>query len=248
MSSEVLAAVSGALRLNDDERRYLFDLASAARGQGRPRADRRDIAVPAAMQWALDSITLSSAFIRTGRTDIVASNAVARALFAPMFRSETVDRAGRPNIARYAFLDPGARRFFVDWEAAGSSTVALLRAEIARDPGDRPLRDLVRELSAGSEAFRSHWKAHDVLMRHDGLKHLDHPHVGNLELAFQSLDLHLPEGGVRQLVLYTAEPGTLSDDRLKLLAIIAASELGPGRPGAGTPGDAQISIASDEIG
>jgi hypothetical protein len=61
-------------------------------------------------------MTMSSAFVRNGRTDVVASNPLARALLAPMFGSATVDKRGRPNIARHIFLDPCAHDFFVDWE------------------------------------------------------------------------------------------------------------------------------------
>jgi hypothetical protein len=169
-------------------------------------------------------MTTSAAFVRNGRTDVIASNALARALFAPMFDSATIDKRGRPNMARYIFLDPGAQDFFVDWEAAGVATAALLRAEVGREPRDRALRELVGELSTLSPEFRSQWAAHDVLMRHDGVKRLQHPDVGQLELTFQSLDLPLSGRAVHDLVIYTAEPGTASEDRLKLLAIWSATK------------------------
>jgi hypothetical protein len=168
-------------------------------------------------------MTMSSAFVRNGRTDIVASNALARALFAPMFDSPTIDRRGRPNIARYTFLDPGAHDFFVDWDAAANATAALLRAEAAREPHDRALRELVGELCTLNPEFRGLWAAHDVLIRHDGSKQLQHPDVGHLELTFQSLDLPLPGRAVHNLITYTAEPGTASEDRLTLLASWAAT-------------------------
>ncbi|CAM5574112.1 hypothetical protein GCM10010266_59040 [Streptomyces griseomycini] len=77
----------------------------------------------------LDSITVSAAFVRNGRPDVVATNPLARALRAPMFDSATTDKRGRANFARCHFLDPGSQDFFVDWEAGATATVALLRAE-----------------------------------------------------------------------------------------------------------------------
>ncbi|KOT60374.1 MULTISPECIES: helix-turn-helix transcriptional regulator [Streptomyces] len=221
VSEDVLDAVARALRL-DDERTHLFDLARSSRHARRTPSRRRDVEVPPRVQWMLDSMTMSSAFVRNGRTDIVAGNPLARALLAPMYDSATVDKRGRPNIARYIFLDPGAHDFFVDWDAAGIATAALLRAEAGREPRDRALRELVGELSALSPEFRSRWAAHDVLMRHDGVKRLRHPQVGHRELTFQSLDLPLPGRAVHDLIIYTAEPGTASEDRLKLLDIWAA--------------------------
>ncbi|MCF1593358.1 helix-turn-helix transcriptional regulator [Streptomyces muensis] len=224
VSEDVLAAVAQALQLDEDERTYLFDLARAARPAARTPSRRRDVAIPPRVQWLLDSMTMSSAFVRNGRQDVVASNPLARALHAPLFESETTDRRGRPNIARYIFLDPGARRFFVDWESAAAVTAALLRAEAGREPHDRALRELIGELSTLSPDFRSQWAAHDVRIRHDGIKRLWHPEVGDLELTYQSLDLPLSHRAMHDLTLYTAEPGTTSEDRLKLLASLAAPQ------------------------
>ncbi|MET7655675.1 MULTISPECIES: helix-turn-helix transcriptional regulator [unclassified Streptomyces] len=224
VSEDVLAAVAQTLQLDEDERTYLFDLARAARPAGRTPSRRKDVAVPPRVQWLLDSMTLSSAFVRNGRQDVVASNPLARALHVPVFESVTTDKRGRPNIARYIFLDPGARQFFVDWEAAAVATAALLRAEAGREPQDRALRELIGELSTLSPEFRSQWAAHDVRIRHDGIKRLWHPEVGELELTYQSLDLPLSHRAMHDLTLYTAEPGTSSEDRLKLLTSWAATQ------------------------
>ncbi len=230
VSEDVLAAVAQALQLDEDERTYLFDLARAARPAARTPSRRKDVAVPPRVQWLIDSMTMSSAFVRNGRQDVIAHNALGRALHTPMFDSRTVDKHGRPNVARYIFLDPGAQDFFVDWEAATSATTALLRAEAGREPHDRALRELIGELSTLSPDFRSQWAAHDVRIRHEGTKRVRHPEVGLLELAYQSLDLPMSHRAVHDLTLYTAEPGSTSEERLKLLASLAATPSPPRRP------------------
>jgi transcriptional regulator with XRE-family HTH domain len=224
VSEDVLDAVARALRLDDDERTHLFDLARSSRHGSRNTSRRRDVEVPPRVQWMLDSMTMSSAFVRNGRTDIVAGNPLARALLAPMYDSDTVDKRGRPNISRFIFFDPGAHDFYVDWDAAGSATAALLRAEVAREPRDRALRELIGELSTLSPAFRASWAAHDVLIHHDGIKRLQHPDVGHLELTFQSLDLPMSRRALHDLIIYTAEPGSASEERLKLLSSWAATQ------------------------
>lgn len=230
ISEDVLDAVARALQLHDDERTYLFDLARSSRPARRTPSRRRDVEAPPRVQWLLDSMTMSSAFVRNGRTDVIASNPLARALYAPMFDSATTDQRGRPNIARYIFLDPDAHTFFIDWDAAGNATAALLRAEAAREPRDQSLRELIGELSTLSPEFRNQWAAHDVLLRHDGIKRLQHPDVGRLELNFQDLDLPLSHRAVHNLIIYTAEPGTTSEDRLKLLASWSATQSRAGEP------------------
>jgi len=223
VSEDVLTAVAQALQLDEDERTYLFDLARAARPARRTPSRRRDVDVPPRIQWLLDSITMSAAFVRNGRLDVIAHNALGRALHAPMFDSPTTDKSGRPNFARYHFLDDTSRDFFVDWDAGAGATVALLRAEAGREPHDRTLRELIGELSTFSRDFRTLWAAHDVRIRHDGVKRLQHPEVGELELTYQSVDLPVSQRAVHDLSLYTPEPGSTSEERLKLLASLAAT-------------------------
>lgn len=224
VSEDVLDAVARTLQLDDDERTYLFDLARAARPASRTSSRRKDVAVPPPVQWMLDSMTMSAAFVRDGRLDIIATNALGRALHAPMFVSDTTAKHGRANFARYHFLDPGAHHFFIDWDAGAKMTVALLRAEVGREPNDRALRELVGELSTLSPEFRTLWAAHDVRIRHEGVKRLAHPEVGDLELTYRSLELPVTTRAMHDLSIYTAEPGTTTEDRLKLLASLAATQ------------------------
>ncbi|MFE3127832.1 helix-turn-helix domain-containing protein [Streptomyces hydrogenans] len=227
VSEDVLDAVARALHLDDDERTYLFDLARAAQPAGRAPRRRKAVDLPPRVQWLLDSMTLSAAFVTNGRLDIVATNALARAVLSPMFHSDTADDQGRPNCARYYFLDPGARHFVADWDQAVTITTALLRAEAGRYPNDRALRELIGELSTLSTEFRTLWAAHDVRIHHGGVKSFHHPDAGPLELTYQPLDLPLSTREAHSLTIYTAEPGTPDEDRLKLLASLAATPNGP---------------------
>jgi transcriptional regulator with XRE-family HTH domain len=218
VSEEVLEAVARALLLDEDERTYLRELARAARPARRAPRHRADVTLPPSVQWMLDSMTMAPAFVRSGRLDIVASNALCRAVYAPMFDSGTTGERGRANFPRYFFLDPGSADFFVDWEEGARATVAVLRAEAGRNPHDRALRELVGELSTLSQDFRTMWASHDVRIRHEGVKRLNHPEAGRLELTFRDLRLPLPQRAVHELIIYAAEPGTPSQERLGLLA------------------------------
>ncbi|MGI5223933.1 helix-turn-helix transcriptional regulator [Actinoallomurus sp. CA-142502] len=230
VSEDVLEAVAQALHLDEDERTYLFELARAARPTRRRPNRRKDVQIPSSVQWMVDSMTMAPAFVRTGRLDIVASNALCRALYSPMFDSNTADDRGCANFPRYFFLDPGSRDFFVDWEEGARATVAVLRAEAGREPNDRALRELVGELSTLSPDFRTMWASHDVRIRHEGVKRLNHPEVGRVEMTFRDLSLPLPQRAVHDLIIYTAEPGTPSEDRLKLLASWTAPQTSPTEP------------------
>jgi len=104
---------------------------------------------------------------------------------------------------------------------AANDTVALLRAEAGRDPYDRQLSDLIGELSTRSEEFRGRWAAHHVRIHTTGVKRFHHPVVGDLELAFESFPLAADPS--QSLLTYTAEPGSPSQDALRLLASWAAT-------------------------
>jgi hypothetical protein len=161
----------------------------------------------------------SAAIALNGRMDILAANTLGRALYSPVF-----DNPRRPaNIARFQFLDPRARDYHLDWDGAANTTVAILRAEAGHDPHDKDLRELVGELSTVSEEFRTRWAAHNVRIHRTGIKQFIHPVVGTLDLVYHSTALPTEGPEDLNLTAYTAEPGTPSEDALKLLASWAAT-------------------------
>ncbi|MGY4644897.1 helix-turn-helix transcriptional regulator [Cellulomonas sp. URHB0016] len=230
-SASVLDAVARALQLDDTEHAHLLDLARAAdgippSGRARRRGTRSTTPRPS-LQWALAAITDGVAFVRDQRQDLLATNALGRAFYSPVIGS-----GGRtPNLARFQFLDPAARDFYPDWDLFAEMCVAIMRAEAGRDPHDKGLQDLVGELSTQSETFRRLWGAHDVRTHGAGTKRFHHPVVGDLTLAYEELAITAEPGQV--LLVYTAEPGSPSAERLRLLASWSADAQtsGPVRAG-----------------
>jgi hypothetical protein len=217
VSDSVLDALARALQLNDAEQAYLSDLAHTA-GPA-PRRSRKPSAqqVRPSVKRILDGMTEVPAFVNNRRLDVLAANPLAQALYAPMF----ADRAGPANHARFAFLNPRARDFWLDWERIADDTVAVLRTEAGRDPYDRALTDLVGELSTRSDDFRVRWAAHDVRLHRTGLKHFHRPVVGDLHLTFETMELPADPG--LSLTALSAEAGSPDDDALRLLASWAAT-------------------------
>ena len=217
-SEGVLEALARALQLDDAERAHLYDLARAAHPAGvRPRRRRSQPRIRPAVQWTLDAITAAAAYVGNDRLDILASNQLGRALFSEIHASP----ARPPNHARFVFLDPRSQVFYPDWERAARETAAILRSAAGRDPHDRDLTDLVGELATQSDAFRTHWAAHNVRFHVTAVKQLRHPVVGDLELSFNRLDLAADNG--LTLFAYAAEPGSRSEEALNLLGSWAAT-------------------------
>ena len=217
-SEGVLEALARALQLDDAERAHLFDLARAAQPTGaRPRRRQAKPRIRPEVQWTLDAITGAAAYVGNDRLDILAANELGRALF-----SEVYSMPSRPpNHARFVFLDPRAEAFYPDWDRAARETAAILRSAAGRDPHDRDLSDLVGELATQSEAFRTHWAAHNVRFHAMAVKHLTHPAVGELSLSFNRLDIAADHG--LTMFTYAAEPGSRSEEALNLLGSWAAT-------------------------
>src|SRR3954449_641169 len=226
-SDSVLEAIARALQLDDAERAHLLDLARAARGTAHiPRRRAQPQQMRPSIQHWLDAMTTAVAFVRNGRLDILALNPLGRAFYTPVLATPA-----RPvNLARYCFLDPSAEEFYPDWEEAADTTVAILRTEAGRDPYNRALTDLVGELATRSDAFRTRWARHDVRHHHTGMKRFRHPEVGDLTVGFNATELAADPG--LTLTVYTAEPGSASEEKLRLLGSLSAEAVRtqPGAP------------------
>ena len=217
-SQSVLEALARALELDAAERAHLFDLARAAQPTvARPRRRRIKQRVRPEVQWTLEGITGAAAFVGNQRLDILAANQLGHALFSELYAAPA-----RPvNNARFVFLDPGAETFYCDWERVAGECVAILRWSVGRDPDDRDLSDLVGELATHSEEFRTRWAAHDVRFHNTGVKRFHHPVVGDLTLSYNRLDLAADHG--LAIFTYAAEPGSRSEEALKLLGSWSAT-------------------------
>lgn len=212
VSETVLEAIARALQLDEAERAHLFDLARAQQTTSRPRRRSSPQRIRPGLQRMLDSMIGAPAYVRNGRMDVLAANQLGSALYSEMYANPR-----RPvNSSRFAFLDPRATTFFIDWDRVADDAVAILRGEAGRNPHDRELSDLIGELSTQSEDFRVRWAKHDVRYHDTGLKRIQHPVVGDLELTYEALILR----GDSELTMfaYTAEPGTKSAESLQLLA------------------------------
>ncbi|WP_432840735.1 helix-turn-helix transcriptional regulator [Dactylosporangium sp. CA-092794] len=205
VSDAVLDAVGRALRLDATERAYLTDLA-------RPkRPVRRAFRAPRpAVRRLVDAIPGAPAILTDHRMVIVAANQLGAALFGLTGDPATRDRA------RVFFLDPRARELYRDWAADAETVTASLRLLVARYPDDPWLTTLIGELSIKSPQFRTLWGRHRVKHKTHGAKRLRHPIAGDLDLTYERLSI--AGDGDHALIVYQAEPGSPTAERLALLA------------------------------
>jgi len=222
VSEDVLEAVVRALQLDDVERAHLFHLVRAAK-QLPVKANHTPLPVRPGVQRVLDSMTDAIAFVRNSRLDVLSANRLGYALYADLFANPQ-----RPaNLARFVFLDPRSRDFYVDWNGIADAAAFNLRATAGRDPYDRALTELVGELSMRSEDFRQRWASQDVSQYRTGTQRFRHPLVGELELGYEALTVTASLDEI--IIVYTAEPNSPSQAAMQRLANWSAVDATPAR-------------------
>jgi len=209
-SASVLATLAAALRLDEDQQHYLYEIAGKA--DARPRRRRARQSLRPAMRRLLDRLTDTPALVLGKRMDVLAWNDAAAALFTDFGAIP----AGQRNYVRLLFAHPTVRSLNVQWEHDARDAVAALRMEAAADPDDPELARLVGELAVLDPDFRRWWAEHRVNSATYGTKHYRHHLVGDLTLDCDTWSS--PDGSGQRLMVLTAEAGSPSDEALRILA------------------------------
>lgn len=231
VSPQSLAAVAGALRLDEAETDHLHDLARVSDpAPSRRRRPPQGRILRPSLQRFIDAVTSAPVWIRDRRMNVITGNLLGLAVYAPLL----ADADGRGNLARFMFLSPAARNFFPDWEPGADDIVATLRSYAGQNPRDRELTDLIGELVTRSDAFGLRWAAHNVRHHSTGIKRIRHPEVGDLELSYEAMEL--PADPEWLMFGCTAEPGSPSEERLRLLGSLAAGPAAATRTAPATAG------------
>ncbi|WP_329337666.1 helix-turn-helix transcriptional regulator [Streptomyces sp. NBC_01352] len=211
VSAEVLDAIARALRLTDAEHAHLTHLAKPKQHKKKQAAPTQQ-QVRSALRQLLDTMDGIPAYVVGRRSDILVWNRMAAAVFGDWAQLPPQER----NWARMTFLKPEYRELFVEWEQKATDIVSYLRMDAGCHPDDPRLSALVGELSVKSEEFRRLWATHDVKEKSHGVKRMQHPLVGRLELSFETF--RLIDDEEQSLITYHAEPGSPSAEALRLLA------------------------------
>ncbi|MBQ1080753.1 MULTISPECIES: helix-turn-helix domain-containing protein [unclassified Nocardiopsis] len=209
-SEEVVDAIARALQLNEIEHEHLRNLAQGTRRRTRQSHAPSARRVPAGVQSVLDALTVP-AFVQNERLDILAANALGRALY-PV---EGGNKSNLFNSSRFLFLDPRSHDFFRDRGLVVRNNVALLHAAAVKNPNDESLIELIGELSTKSAEFRQAWADQDVLRYRVGPKRYLHPLVGEVDFTYETFTMPAYPG--LTMLVYNVEPQSATAEALRLL-------------------------------
>ena len=208
-SPQVLDTLGEALRLDDDGRLHLHRLAGQSPRTSWVGAPER---VDPSLLQLMDRWPDTPALVLGRAYDVLASNQLGDALFTGF--------STYPNVMLEVFLDPDARAFYADWQRAAASTVAAFRLAHGAWPGAPRIREVLQRLLRDSAEFVELWEKQDARGKSREVKRFNHQDVGALTLHMQTFDVRSSPG--QQLVVYSAEPGSLSADGLSLLGSLTA--------------------------
>ncbi|TRW89135.1 helix-turn-helix domain-containing protein [Mycolicibacterium sp. 018/SC-01/001] len=217
-SREVLSGLARALRLSEAERGYLHQIADSepAPPTGPPRAVRQSILD------LMNRLPLTAAIVTSATHEVIGWNDLACALLEDFSALAPRDR----NLVRRLFLGPhhDGQRLYGLSDAAEFALASVhdLRAAAARYPDDLDVNALISELLSSSSEFKSLWDAREIPVRTALSKTFTHPVVGPVTVNCDILDIAERD---QRLVIYTAEPGSPSEQALQLLSVVGTQRL-----------------------
>ncbi len=204
-SAQVLDSIAQALRLDAEDRAYLFMLAQSDRAPEPPE----EIVSPA-LQRMIDGFAATPAFVSGRRSDVLAWNEAADAIYE--FSGDPPEE--RNGLWR-VFMNRHVRSMSSDWEHGARLMLSEFRATAARYPGDPAVVDLIARLKAASPDFRAWWPEHAVHGRPGGRVELHHPRAGRLVL--ERVTVHVHDTPDLKVQIYTPLPESETPAKLEAL-------------------------------
>ncbi|NDW07545.1 helix-turn-helix transcriptional regulator [Jiella pacifica] len=213
-SADVLDRIAKGLMLTEPEREHLYML-----GLGRPPEVRYQPVegVTPRLQRVLDAMPFSPAIIKNAMWDVVGWNKAAAALLTDYSKLPREER----NILRLVFGSSRVRAKQADWESVARFVVGAFRADVARAgaSGSAEVTALIGELCRASPEFEALWRDNNVVAHGEGVKCIQHPEAGLLDLEFSSFAVE----GRPELGLIVYNPASPADaERLKALIKVKA--------------------------
>ncbi|MEW5808895.1 MAG: helix-turn-helix transcriptional regulator [Actinomycetota bacterium] len=211
-SEQMIASIAQGLHLSRDERDHLFRLA----GHEPPAREAGGDHISPGMLRIFDRLADTPAEIVTELGETLRQTPLGVALVGDLSRYTGPSRS----IGYRWFTDPAARTLHPpeDHEFYSRMYVSGLREVLGlRGPGSRAAQ-LAELLTARSDEFRELWSQHVVGIRPREVKRYQHGELGRLDLNCQVL---LDPIQSHALLVYTAEPGTESHEKLQLLSVLA---------------------------
>ncbi|WP_172252421.1 helix-turn-helix transcriptional regulator [Saccharibacillus deserti] len=209
-SPSVLDCVAAALRMNADERKYLYSLASDGGSDAHP-VERAASPIPPSLQKIIGELTDCPVIVSDRTCHIVAWNRAASFVFLDFERIPAEER----NMIRLLFERREFRRLAVNWTQFAGSFLSLFRSYYGRYVGDGWYDRFLQEMMAGYPEFREMWEHGQVSYAPE--VHLEFRHAKAGRMVYELTSLSTSGQDDLRLSIYTPASGTSTEAKLRRL-------------------------------
>lgn len=212
VTTSILDAISGALRLNDTEQAHLYRLAGHAPPPTGPASDAPAEcrhSVPEHIARLIEEWLPNPAYVLDRHWRFLSGNSAVHPVFGEV-------RRGQSCLDGFLSAD-GPHRALAEWEAMAPSLVAEFRAEAARYPDDPGFTQIIRRLTRHSPEFARLWEQQEVRETALGVKTIEHPWVGRL--VFDRTTIQVTDHSDLRVVFLIPKPGTSTRELLRTLRV-----------------------------
>ncbi|MGN7469840.1 helix-turn-helix transcriptional regulator [Brevibacillus sp. SAFN-007a] len=219
VSPSVLDAVSTALQLTVDERKYLYALAlESGPGVGTGLQKEEPPQISPALERILHELRSCPTIVSDRRLHIVGWNSAAAHVFLDFEQIPYEER----NLIRLLFTRKELRRLAVNWEHFVSGFLAIFRAYYGQYVEDEWYGHFLNEMQQVHPDFQPLWEQSHVSSAPEVLLEFRHAKAGKMQFHLTSLQV---QGSADlRCSIYTPDPQSSTEAKLRQLIDRPASE------------------------
>lgn len=210
VSASVLDAIAGALRLNGDERKYLFDLA-LDNGFHPELAGEKEAVISPSLHKILEELKYCPTLISDRHCHIVGWNPAASHVFLNFEQIPEPER----NLISLLFSKKELRSLAVNWAHFVKGFLSIFRAYYGQYVADPWYSNFIEHMAATFPDFQELWNQSEVSAAPEVMIEFRHAKAGKMLFNLSSLQVQ-GEADLR-LSIYTPAPQTATEIKLKKL-------------------------------
>ncbi|RUT31834.1 transcriptional regulator [Paenibacillus zeisoli] len=185
VSPSVLDAIAGALQLNADERKYLYDLALESGSHTKPSEREAGTVISPSLSRILQELKYCPTIISDRKCQIVGWNAAASHVF---LNFDLIPAAER-NMIELLFNKKELRSLAVNWEHFVRGFLSIFRAYYGQYVADPWYSDFIDKMTRQYPDFQALWNESDVSSAPEVMIEFRHARAGKMLFNLTSLQV-----------------------------------------------------------
>ena len=209
VSSQVLDCVANALRLNEDERKYLFILATGQHEN--PVLKPSTTEISPAIHLILDELRYFPTIVSDRRSNVIGWNEAAAKVFIDFGSVPAQER----NILWILFTRKEFKALAGNWNDFIRGFVAIFRSYYGQFIGDPWYADFLNKISDANPEFLSFWNHNEVSSAPEVFIEFRHAKAG--KMLFDLTSLQIQGSNDVRISVYTPSKGSNTEEKIKNL-------------------------------